>query len=545
MMSMLRNISINLRLKGLVFFLCFGLVIMLVVSLTAYKESLLSEKALKTKHVVESVHSTIVHFASLAEKGEMTVEEAQKQVQEVVRSLRYGGPEYFWINDYNHVMIMHPIAARLEGKQLKDLEDKNGKKIFQEMVAKVKADGDGFVDYLWPKPGFDNPVEKISYVKGFKEWNWIVGSGIYIDDVDAQFMEELLSVGVICAIIILIGIIFSVVIVQSISQPLKETLSAIEGISEGDGDLKKRLPVKGRDQLTSIASSFNAFIDKLSGTLSQAITLNESVYEHSAGLRKVASEANRVAHQQSDAIVKMSNAITEVDEQKDKVTVSTNSTFESAKLTRERTEIGKQSIEKTISSLQLLSDELNSGVDSVVQLADESQNIGKVLDVISGIAEQTNLLALNAAIEAARAGEQGRGFAVVADEVRGLASRTQSSTDEIQTMINKLQTGAKEAQTKIMNSHEHSKQTTEDIALTQQALDDISASVSDISEASTIISDSVSNQNNAVQNLSELTHEITKLARQSMDSMEKTNESSESLAENSLKTKEVMSTFSI
>lgn len=544
-MSLLRNISINFRLKGLVLFLCLGLIIMSVVSLTAYKDSLLSEKALKTQHVVESAFSIIVHFAALAEKGELTTEEAQGQAKEVIRSLRYGGTEYFWLNDYNHVMLMHPIAARLENKNLIDLEDKNGKQLFKVMVEQVKANGSGFVDYLWPKPGFDDPVEKISYVKGFKEWNWIIGSGIYVDDVDAQFQEELLSMGVLCLFVIIFGVVFSVIIVRSIAQPLEETLLAFENISAGEGDLKKRLPVKGKDQLTRIAVSFNQFIEKLSGTLSEAIKLNESVYGHSTELRNVASVASNVSQQQSDAITKMADAISEVDAQKDNVTVSTQSTFESAKLTKERTQIGKDSVEKTISSLQLLSDELNEGVDSVVQLAEESQNIGKVLDVISGIAEQTNLLALNAAIEAARAGEQGRGFAVVADEVRGLASRTQSSTDEIQTMINKLQEGANEAQSKIMNSHEHSKQTTEDISLTQQALDDIAASVSEISEASNVISDSVASQNHAVQNLSELTHEITDLARQSMDSMQKTNESSEFLSETSLETKKVMSTFSI
>ncbi|TBR43100.1 methyl-accepting chemotaxis protein [Marinomonas agarivorans] len=544
-MNLLRNISINFRLKGLVLFLCLGLIVMSIISLNAYKDSLLSEKGLKTQHVVESAYTIITHFAALAEKGELTTEEAQHQAKEVVRSLRYGGTEYFWINDYNHVMLMHPIAARLENQNLKDLEDKNGKKLFEVMVTLVKDQGEGFVDYLWPKPGFDDPVEKISYVKGFKEWGWIIGSGIYVDDVDAQFFEELMSIGVLCLLVIILGVAFSIVIVRSISQPLEETLLAFENISQGEGDLKKRLPVKGKDQLTSIAVSFNKFIEKLSGTLSEAISLNESVYSHSAELRDVASVASNVSQQQSDAITKMSDAISEVDVQKDKVTVSTQSTFESANLTKERTQIGKESIEKTISSLQLLSDELNEGVDSVVQLAEESQNIGKVLDVISGIAEQTNLLALNAAIEAARAGEQGRGFAVVADEVRGLASRTQSSTDEIQTMINKLQEGASEAQSKIMNSHEHSKQTTQDISLTQQALDDIAASVSDISEASTVISDSVANQNHAVQNLSELTHEITDLARRSMESMQKTNESSEFLSETSLETKKVMSTFSI
>ncbi len=546
MTNAMRSLSIKSRLIGLVGLLSLGLLFVVYSSLSASKASLLNEKYTKTQHVVETAYGVIQYYYQQEQAGKLGSNEAKQQAMAAIKEIRYGGNEYFWINDYQSNMVMHSVSPKLDGKNLASLEDQNGKRIFEAFVDVVKANnGAGFVDYLWPKPGQEKPVEKISYVKGFEQWQWILGSGIYLDDVDAQFKTEATRLISISAVIIVLCLLLSYLVLNSILRPINQTLSVMQNIAEGDGDLSTRLPESGSDHLSQIASAYNKFAERLSKTLSSAIDLNNQVGNKSIELQKVSSSTREITQKRETMFSKMTDTIMEVDSYKGDIIDSTHSTLESAKATADKTQLGQDSIAKTVESLNLLSNELDIGVKSVVQLAQESQNIGTVLDVISGIAEQTNLLALNAAIEAARAGEQGRGFAVVADEVRGLASRTQSSTDEIQTMIKNLQDGAKEAEVRITSSYEQSKKTTDDITLTASSLQDIASSVTAITHASNSITDTVTSQSKAVQTLNQLNQEVMDLSKQASEMIQRNNQTSEELADTSKQTQKVMSTFKL
>ncbi|MGR0277794.1 methyl-accepting chemotaxis protein [Marinomonas dokdonensis] len=542
----MRSLSIKSRLIGLVGLLSLGLLFVVYSSLSASKASLLNEKYTKTQHVVETAYGVIQYYYQQEQAGKLGSNEAKQQAMAAIKEIRYGGNEYFWINDYQSNMVMHSVSPKLDGKNLASLEDQNGKRIFEVFVKVVKANnGAGFVDYLWPKPGQEKPVDKISYVKGFEQWQWILGSGIYLDDVDAQFKTEATRLISISAVIIVLCLLLSYLVLNSILRPINQTLSVMQNIAEGDGDLSTRLPESGSDHLSQIASAYNKFAERLSKTLSSAIDLNNQVGNKSIELQKVSSSTREITQKRETMFAKMTDTIMEVDSYKGDIIDSTHSTLESAKATADKTQLGQDSITKTVESLNLLSNELDIGVKSVVQLAQESQNIGTVLDVISGIAEQTNLLALNAAIEAARAGEQGRGFAVVADEVRGLASRTQSSTDEIQTMIKNLQDGAKEAEVRITSSYEQSKKTTDDITLTASSLQDIASSVTAITHASNSITDTVTSQSKAVQTLNQLNQEVMDLSKQASETIQRNNQTSEELADTSKQAQKVMSTFKL
>lgn len=175
----LRSIKIKSRLNLILAITLISFVLFISLLLSQFKSTLLEQKYSKTKNVVETAYSVITHFHSKQQSGELTLEQAQDMAKTTIKDMRYQNNNYFWINDYQPSMVMHSIKPALDGKALGSMKDPNGTFLFQEFVKVVKANGAGFVPYLWPKPGFDEPVQKISYVKGFNDWQWIVGSGIY------------------------------------------------------------------------------------------------------------------------------------------------------------------------------------------------------------------------------------------------------------------------------------------------------------------------------------------------------------------------------
>lgn len=179
-----KGISVKKKFWAIMVLAAIGMTITVMVSLLALKGNLLDDRKVKTRHVVESAYSILEYFNDQAVSGLISQEVAQQSAKKTIESLRYEEKDYFWINDMQPVMVMHPIKPELNGKGLSGFKDPSGKKIFVAFVDEVKKNGSGFVDYLWAKPGFDEPVAKISYVKGFKPWGWVIGSGIYIDDVN-------------------------------------------------------------------------------------------------------------------------------------------------------------------------------------------------------------------------------------------------------------------------------------------------------------------------------------------------------------------------
>ncbi len=327
---------------------------------------LMEEKRAATEHVVDVAYSLLEKFAKEAQAGKLTEEAAKKEALDHIRALRYQEKDYFWINDLKPVMIMHPIKPELDGKDLSDFKDPNGKHLFVEFVKVCRDKGAGFVDYLWPKPGFDKPVPKVSYVKLFQPWGWVIGSGIYVDDVKAQANRIRFVFGGIAGGMLMVGLLVTWWIVRTVTRPI---YNVVHGLHTGSEQV-----AAAADQVAQAGQSL------AEGSSQQAASIEET----SSALEELASMTRQNADNagQANTIVK-----------------------ESAR-----------DIEEATAAMN----DLTKAIHAISAASEETQKIIKTIDEI---AFQTNLLALNAAVEAARAGEAGAGFAVVADEVRNLAMR--------------------------------------------------------------------------------------------------------------------------
>jgi methyl-accepting chemotaxis protein len=507
-MNSLRNLPISRRLWLILLSSIAMLLLLAGLMLRQTHADLYEAKALKTRHVVESAMGILRHFQGLEAKG-MSREEAQKQAMEVIRGLRYDQDDYFWINDMGPVMVMHPTNSKLEGQDLSGLEDPDGKFLFNEMVALARKSGSGQVDYRWPKPGSADPVPKVSYVELFQPWGWILGSGIYVDDVQGEFRSQAMSALGLLVVIALLLAGLVIMIVRSIARPLDEAVSAMANIASGEADLTRSLDNHGHDELTALGNHFNAFTGNLRQVIGQSLQAAGSLDQASQSLGSIAGSAQQHSQQQSQQMELVATAINEVSYAVQDVAKNAEHAAGEVRLAEQQALQGLQNIDSSLRQIDQLSETIGQAVEVIQNLAQESTQIGSVLEVIRAIAEQTNLLALNAAIEAARAGEQGRGFAVVADEVRLLAQRTQQSTAEIQSMIERLQ-GNSEAAVKVINaSSQASRQTVEQARQAGESLSQIAAALRNLTGLNASIASATLQQSHVVDDIN---HNVTQAA---------------------------------
>jgi methyl-accepting chemotaxis protein len=528
-MNSLRSLPISRRL-----WLILALAILTLILLGAYmlrqiNLDLYAGKAEKTEHVVQSAAGILKHYHGLESVGSLSREDAQKQAMELIRGLRYAGQEYFWINDQTPVMIMHPTNPKLEGQNLSGFKDPDGKALFNEMVAITRSRGAGQVDYRWPKPGASEPVPKISYVELFQPWGWIIGSGVYVDDVQAVFKEQALRALGIGLLITLLLAALVLLIARSIAQPLQAAVDAMANIASGEGDLTRNLDTHGRDELTALASHFNAFTDKLRGVIRQLLDSAGSLDQAARSLGDISSEAQQHSQQQAQQMELVATAVNQVTYGVQDVAKNAEHASSEVHAAEEQANQGQQNIEASLRQIDLLSATIDKAVAVIQSLASESTQIGSVLEVIRSIAEQTNLLALNAAIEAARAGEQGRGFAVVADEVRLLAQRTQQSTAEIQGMIERLQ-GNSEAAVKVIHESSRASQlTVEQASQAGQSLAQIAQSLRNLTGLNASIASATLEQSHVVEDINQNVTQTAGLAHNTAAAAEQSSAASQHL----------------
>jgi len=344
---------------------------------------------------------------------------------------------------------------------------------------------------------------------------------------------------------LLIGAVGAWVIAMSICSALKGTVEAMYDIAEGEGDLTRRLDIMGNDEIARLSTAFNLFVDKINKLVSRVAGATEQLASSAEKMSEISADANSGMLSQRSETEQAATAMNQMTATVNEVQSNAQSASEAANYADSTSTQGKEVVNQTITSIHQLASGVESAADVIQTLEKDSEAIGGVLEVIRGIAEQTNLLALNAAIEAARAGEQGRGFAVVADEVRTLASRTQQSTEEIQKMIERLQSGARNAVNVMEDGRKRATESVSQAGKASESLNEIASSVATISAMNTQIAAAANEQATTASEININVVNVNKVSETIKESTEHLALSSQELAILSSELRGIVNQFKI
>lgn len=450
---MFARLTLRTRLALIVLAALLGMLLLASISALQARASLMAEKKTLIRYGTQGVFNAVMHLQKQEIDGKLTRDEAQRLAKEIILNARYGGAdgktEYYYAWTTDGVGVVH-VKRELEGRlMIENLKDSKGRYTLKDMKAALTGSPEGFLDAEFPRPGSTEAVPKLLFVMLVPNWNWMLGTGIYTDDVDADFRKNLLQSSLealgLALLISLLGFVIARSILRQIGGEPAMANEIMERVSSGD-----LTPQRKKAPAGSLLASLDHMVDALRQMVGAINNDANNLVANAEKIARASDEVARAAEHQTDSTSAMAAAIEEL-------TVSSNHISDSARETaRETSEAatlagkGSERVNQAAQAIEKISGTVSDASTRIHALEERANQVSSIASVIKDIAGQTNLLALNAAIEAARAGEQGRGFAVVADEVRKLAERTSSATLEIEQMISGIQqdtVGAVEAMT--------------------------------------------------------------------------------------------------